>query len=84
MRLLIGREYEVRVEHVDGCPIDGWFRAKYLTAHAREMGWLWEIDDPRFSRLGVEEVNIVAVRPTTPERADAAPVASPAAGEGEG
>ena len=53
MRLLIGREYEVRVEHVDGCPIDGWFRAKYLTAHAREMGWLWEIDDPRFSRLKV-------------------------------
>jgi hypothetical protein len=68
MRTLIGHEYEVRVEHLDGSPIDGWFRAKYLTAHAREMEWLWEIDDPRFSRLGVEEVAIIAVRPATPER----------------
>ena len=63
MRTLIGHEYEVRVEHLEGGTIDGWFRAKYLTPHAREMGWLWEIDDPRFARLGVDEVSIVEVRP---------------------
>ena len=63
MRTLIGHEYEVRVEHCDGGTIDGWFRAKYLTPHAREMGWLWEVDDPRFTRLGIEEVSIVEVRP---------------------
>lgn len=63
MRTLIGHEYEVRVEDFDRGTIDGWFRAKYLTPNARQMGWLWEIDDPRFARLKLEEVSIVEVRP---------------------
>jgi predicted transposase YdaD len=63
VRTLIGHEYEVRVEDFDRGTIDGWFRAKYLTPHARQMGWLWEIDDPRFVRLKLEEVSIVEVRP---------------------
>jgi hypothetical protein len=63
MRTLIGREYEVRIEHVDGAPIDGWFRAKYLTPNAKAEGWLWEITDPEFERLGYEEVCILEARP---------------------
>ena len=65
MRTLIGHEYEVRVEDFVGGTIDGWFRAKYLTPNGRQMGWLWEIDDPRFTRLGLEEVGIVEMRAVT-------------------
>lgn len=62
MKILIGHEYEVRVEDCDKGTIDGWFRAKFLTPHAKEMCWLWEIDDPKFSKLKIEEVRIVEVR----------------------
>lgn len=64
MRLLIGHEYEVRVGWSEsGESIPGWFRAKYLTPHARAEGWLWEIDDPAFSALRIEEVQVLEVRP---------------------
>jgi hypothetical protein len=62
MRTLIGHEYEVRVEHECGA-IDGWFRAKFLTPLARKEGWVWEMNDPAFSRLGYDKVSIVEVRP---------------------
>lgn len=48
-KLLFGGEYEVRCEDFEYGDL-GWFRAKYMTAHAREMEWLWEIIDPRFKR----------------------------------
>ena len=70
MRTLIGHEYEVRCEDMESGTLDGWFRAKYLTPHARQMGWLWEIDDPRFVKLGIEEVHIVEVRPLSNARID--------------
>ena len=80
MRTLIGHEYEVRVEDFDRGTIDGWFRAKYLTPRAKEMGWLWEIDDPEFRRRRLEEVSIVEVRPISNEqvrRDSAAPERTP-------
>ena len=61
-RLLFGKTYEVRVELPDddlpGGPLElpGWYRAVYFSAHAREMGWKWEIVDPRFK---AEECNII-------------------------
>lgn len=57
----IGHEYEVRCEDFERGDL-GWFRAKYLTPHAKEMEWLWEIHDPKFAKLGLEEVHIVEVR----------------------
>jgi len=71
VRTLIGHEYEVRVE--DDCRglVDGWFRARYLTPHARQMGWLWEIEDSRFSRMKLEEVSIVEVRPISNDQIEA-------------
>ncbi len=63
MRTLIGHEYEVRVEDADRGTVAGWFRAKYMTPRAKRMGWLWEIDDPRFVRMELDEVSIIDVRP---------------------
>lgn len=63
MRTLIGHEYEVRVQLIEGEAIDGWFRAKFLTPLARKEGWVWEMNAPAFSRLGYVEVSIVEVRP---------------------
>ncbi|MFA5187550.1 MAG: hypothetical protein WC551_13810, partial [Patescibacteria group bacterium] len=62
MKTLIGHEYEVMVDDLESGTKIGWFRAKFLTPHAREMGWAWEIIDPRFARLRIEEVHIVQVR----------------------
>jgi hypothetical protein len=62
MRTLIGHEYEVRLADVDGVEYDGWFRARYLTATARSMGWLWEFEDNRLRLLGIEEATVVDVR----------------------
>jgi hypothetical protein len=71
VKTLIGHEYEVRIEDFERGTIDGWFRAKYLTPHAKQEGWLWEIDDPCFVRLKLEEVNIIEVRPVC-QKQDAA------------
>jgi hypothetical protein len=65
MRTLIGHEYEVRIEDFDDGFIDGWFHAIFLSPHAREMGWSWEITDPRFARYKLEEVHIIEVRKLT-------------------
>jgi len=55
-KLLFGSEYDVECEDfVEGNL--GWYRAKYMTSHARHMGWLWEINDPRFRRDS--EVSII-------------------------
>ena len=62
MRTLIGHEYEVRVEEIERGTLPGWFRATFLSPHARHMGWSWEITDPRFARYKIEEVGIVEVR----------------------
>ena len=59
---LIGHEYEVRCEDFESGTLEGWFHATFLTPHARQMGWVWEIDDARFRELGIEEVTIVEVR----------------------
>ncbi len=58
-KLLFGGEYEVRCEDFDGLDKNdlGWFRARYMTAHARAEGWLWEIIDPRFKHGEVKITN---------------------------
>lgn len=64
-KLLFGGEYEVECEDFEEGNL-GWFRAKYMTAHARAEGWLWEIIDPRFKRD--DEVSIIDWRlPTKKE-----------------
>jgi hypothetical protein len=58
-RLLFGHRYEVRCEDSESGTLPDWYKAVYMTAHAKAMRWCWEIDDPRFARTGIEEVSIV-------------------------
>lgn len=46
-KLLFGKTYEVECEECEGGNL-GWFTAIYMSSHAREMGWAWEIIDPKF------------------------------------
>jgi hypothetical protein len=62
MKLLIGHEYDVRLADDNGVEYNGWYRARYLTANARAMGWRWEFTDPRLRLLGIEEATVVDVR----------------------
>lgn len=66
-KLLFGDEYLVACEDWDDGFI-GWFKAKYMTSHAREMGWLWEIIDPKFRCDG--EVHILDWKAANNERWD--------------
>jgi len=49
-KLLFGHEYEVWVEDFEDGALPHWYRATYMSSHARAEGWWWEITDKRFKR----------------------------------